>query len=142
MTNEIINPGPPPLSQQAAERAIDLIDFMAAAVRGVDLIDVTPDVRQRWVTYLATYYPMLQPMDRFWFANADTTYANVQANWPQLPPEQQQMYRQAWGPSLGAVLQFIAPVLQNQNPYTPAPPALRPPPTRTGRQTPSGRSRR
>jgi hypothetical protein len=118
MTNDIINPGPPPLSRQAAERSIDLIDFMAAVVRGVDSIDVTPDVRERWVAHLANYFGMLAPMDRYWFATADATYANVQANWPLLPPQQQEMYKQAWTPSLGMVLQFADPVLQGQNLYT------------------------
>ena len=42
----LLSPGPPPLSLLAADCAIDLIDFMAATVRGVDLLDVTPAVRE------------------------------------------------------------------------------------------------
>jgi hypothetical protein len=38
-----------------------VIDFMAAAVRGVDTIDVTPAVRSKWHDHLAVYYPMLTP---------------------------------------------------------------------------------
>jgi len=36
MTNGLISRGPPPLTEGAADAALDLIDFMAAAVRGVD----------------------------------------------------------------------------------------------------------
>lgn len=111
MTNKVIAEGPPPLTRQAAEASIDLIDFMAAVVRGIDEIDVTPDVRKRWVSHLTTYYSMLTPMDRFWFASADTTLANLQASWDQSPPQQQEMARQAWAQPVAAVLQFASPVI-------------------------------
>jgi hypothetical protein len=128
MTNEVIAEGPPPLTRQAAEASIDLIDFMAAVVRGVDLIDVTPDVRQRWLAHLTTYYPMLTPMDRYWFATADTTLANLQANWDQAPAEQREMARQSWAQPTAAVLQFASPVIgttsaPGANPFSAAIPA-------------------
>ncbi len=104
--------GPPPLTQIAADCALDLIDFMAAVVRGVDLIDVTDAMRQIWRNYLATYYQMLPLGDRYWFANAPGALANLNMMWPQLPPMSREMYRQMWAMSLPATLQFIEPVLR------------------------------
>jgi len=111
MANNVIAEGPPPLSKQAAEASIDLIDFMAAVVRGVDTIDVTPDMRKRWVAHLSTYYPMLPPMDRYWFAMADVSLAALQAGWDQTPPQQREMARQSWEQPIAAVLQFASPVI-------------------------------
>src|SRR4029453_3130397 len=50
MDNTILSYGPPPLTVEAADAGLDMIDFIAAAVRGVDLIDVTDLVRPRWRT--------------------------------------------------------------------------------------------
>lgn len=111
MDNQLLAPGPPPLTVQAADAAIDVIDFMAAVVRGVDLIDVTPAVREAWRAYLAAYYPMLNPADRYWFATAPYTLATIQAGWSQLPEEQRAMYRQYWATALPGLLQFIDPAL-------------------------------
>jgi hypothetical protein len=110
--DEVLAFGPPALTQYAADCAIDVIDFMAAVVRGVDLIDVTPEMRRLWRNYLAQYYPMLAPADRFWFANAPATLAQINATWPQMPQFTREMWRQNWAISLPAVLQFIEPVLQ------------------------------
>src|SRR5437763_14038007 len=85
---------------------------MAAGVRGVALIDVTEEMRQIWRNYLAQYYPMLAPADRFWFANAPATLAQINATWPQMPLAAREMWRQNWAVSLPGVLQFIEPVLQ------------------------------
>ena len=63
--NGLIAMGPPPLTQYAADCALDVIDFMAAVVRGVDLIDVTPTMREAWRSHLAVYYPMLASVDRY-----------------------------------------------------------------------------
>lgn len=104
--------GPPPLTQLAADCALDLIDFMAAVVRGVDLIDVTEEMRQIWRNYLATYYPQLAPADRYWFANAPATLSELNVMWPQMPAATREMWRQTWAMSLPATLQFIQPVLE------------------------------
>jgi hypothetical protein len=111
-SDQVLAFGPPSLTQYAADCAIDVIDFMAAVVRGVDLIDVTEEMRQIWRNYLAQYYPMLAPADRFWFANAPTTLAQINAMWPQMPQISREMWRQNWTISLPAILQFIEPVLQ------------------------------
>jgi hypothetical protein len=112
MSNELLSAGPPPLTQIAADSALELIDFMAAVVRGVDTIDVTPQVRDAWRAYLAENYPMLGPPDRYWFATAHITLATIQGSWSQMPPEQQAVYRQAWANALPGMLQFVTPALQ------------------------------
>jgi hypothetical protein len=114
MSTNVIAEGPPPLTAQAADAAIDVIDFMAAVVRGVDLIDVTPDMRERWRAYLTQYYPTLQQSDRFFFASADMSLAQIESGWAQTPPQQQEMYRQIWGQSLAALLNFASPVIGAQ----------------------------
>jgi len=111
-SDQVLAFGPPPLTQYAADCALGVIDFMAAVVRGVDLIDVTEEMRQIWRNYLAQYYAMLAPADRIWFANAPATLAQIMANWPQTPPYAREMWRQTWAVSLPAVLQFVEPVLQ------------------------------
>ena len=110
--NGLIAVGPPPLTQDAADCALDVIDFMAAVVRGVDLIDVTPTMREAWRSYLAVYYPMLAPVDRYWYASAPYTLGNIQASWPQLPEPMREMYRQSWALTMPGMLQFIDPVLR------------------------------
>jgi hypothetical protein len=114
MSNGLLAAGPPPLTEAAADAALDVIDFMAAQVRGVDEIDVTPAVREAWRAHLASYYPLLAPVDRFWFANAPFTLAAIQTGWSQLNEQQQGMYKQAWAMSLPAMLQLVDPVLQAQ----------------------------
>jgi hypothetical protein len=109
--DQVLSYGPPTLTQSAADCALGVIDFMAAVVRGVDLIDVTEEMRQIWRNYLATYYPMLAPADRYWFANAPATLANINTMWPQMPPMIRETWRQTWAISLPAILQFIEPVL-------------------------------
>jgi hypothetical protein len=87
MSNSLLAVGPPPLTVEAADCSIDVIDFMAAAVRGVDLIDVTPAVRDAWRSYLAAHYPILNPIDRYWFATAPSMLASLRTCWPQLSEE-------------------------------------------------------
>jgi len=94
----LIAVGPPPLMQYAADCALDVIDFMAAVVRGVDLIDVTPTMREAWRTHLAAYYPMLAPVNRYWFASAPFTLLNIQTTWQQLPELSREMCRAVVGP--------------------------------------------
>ena len=62
--------GPTPVTQDAADAALDVIDFIAAAVRGYDAIDVTSIVRPIWRSHLAYWYPQLPPPTQLWFANA------------------------------------------------------------------------
>ncbi len=109
---QVLSFGPPALTQYAADCALGVIDFMAAVVRGVDLIDVTEEMRQIWRNYLAQYYPMLAPADRFWFANAPATLSQINAYWPQTPPYAREMWRQTWAATLPGILQFVEPVLQ------------------------------
>ena len=111
-SEQVLAFGPPPLTQYAADCALGVIDFMAAVVRGVDLIDVTEEMRQIWRNYLAQYYPMLAPADRMWFANAPATLAQINANWPLMPDYTREMWCQTWAVSLPAILQFVEPVLQ------------------------------
>jgi hypothetical protein len=111
-SDQVLSYGPPVLTQEAADCALGLVDFMAAVVRGVDLIDVTEEMRQIWRNYLTTYYPMLAPADRYWFANAPATLANITAMWPQTPAMVREMWRQTWAASLPGILQFIEPVLR------------------------------
>ena len=109
--DQVLSYGPPVLTQNAADCALDVIDFMAAVVRGVDLIDVTEEMRQIWSNYLGTYYPMLAATDRYWFANAPATLAEINAAWPQMPPILRETWRHNWAISLPEILQFIEPVL-------------------------------
>ena len=111
-SDQVLVFGPPPLTQYAADCALGVIDFMAAVVRGVDMIDVTEEMRQIWRNYLAQYYPMLAPPDRVWFANAPATLAQINASWPQMPDYAREMWRQTWAATLPPILQFIEPVLQ------------------------------
>src|SRR5947209_131263 len=54
---------------------------------------------------------MLPPGDRQFLATGDTMLATLQANWPQLPSQQREMYRQLWSQSLPGVLRFAEPVI-------------------------------
>lgn len=107
----MLHPGPPPLTQKAVQAAIDVIDFMAAEVRGVDLIDVTPQVRRLWQNHVVTYYPAIGQDGRQFLANGDTMLATIKSNWPRMTPDQQAFYRQYWGQQLAGFLEFLQPVL-------------------------------
>jgi len=99
------------LTQLQADCALELVDYMAAAVRGVDLIQVDEPMRQIWRMYLANLYSRLPQEDRTFLANAPTMFYNVNVMWPQLTPAAQNTYRQTWGPALQPMLQFIQPVV-------------------------------
>lgn len=116
MAHGLIAEGPPPLTQGAADCALDAIDFMAAAVRGIDTIDVTPAVRDAWRAHLAAQYPLLTLTDRYWFASAPVTLAAIQAGWQQLSIVDRGVYLQAWALALPALLQFIDPALHAADP--------------------------
>jgi hypothetical protein len=98
------------LTQQQADCSIELIDFMAAAVRGVDLLQVDEPMRQVWRAYLAQRYAMLPDAQRTWLASTPALFANLTTSWPQLTPAVQNQYRQAWSAALPPVLQFVEPV--------------------------------
>jgi hypothetical protein len=102
---------PPVLTQAAADCALDLIEFMDTAVRGVDVINATERTHEIWRNYLAYYYPMLTPADQNGFANACSAVANVNAAWPQTPWLVREQYRQTWAMTLPPLLQFIEPVV-------------------------------
>ena len=111
MSPQVLAAGPPPLTDQAADAALDAIDFIAAQVRGIDTIDVTPTMRMHWRQHVANCFPYLPPWTRAWFANAPFLVTMFQTQWPYLDPAQQQMLRQGWAAQLPFMLQMLAPVL-------------------------------
>jgi hypothetical protein len=112
MTPRLLAPGPPPLTEEAADAALDAIDFIAAAVRGIDTIDVTPKMRALWRQHIAASFGYLPPWTRAWFANAPFLMTTLQTQWPLLNPVQQEALRQGWMVELPAMLQMLEPVLQ------------------------------
>ena len=111
MPQIILAEGPPPLTQEAADAALDAIDFIAAVVRGYDAIDVTDIVRPIWRQHLAFYYPQLPEESRLWYANAPHLLAGLSAMWPLLTPLQRQPYVQLWAMQLPYMLWMVDPVL-------------------------------
>jgi hypothetical protein len=111
VTNILLHDGPPPLTSDAADAALDAIDFIAAAVRGVDLIDVTPIVRPLWHTHLATWYPYLPPPTRAWYASAPIILQSIRGQWPLLNPWQRAQILQQWTFELPQMLAMLDPVL-------------------------------
>jgi hypothetical protein len=111
MTQIILAQGPPPLTQDAADAALDAIDFIAAVVRGYDAIDVTDIVRPIWRQHLAYYYPQLPPQSRLWYANAPQLLSALSTMWPLLDPFQRQPYLQQWALELPYMLWMVDPVL-------------------------------
>lgn len=103
--------GPPPLTTAAADAALDAIDFIAAAVRGYDAIDVTDVVRPLWRRHLASWYPHLPPATRQWYADAPLMLAAIHTQWPLLLPMQQAVILQQWAMQLPHLLWMIDPVL-------------------------------
>lgn len=111
MTDAILVAGWPPLTIGAADAALDAIDFIAAAVRGVDLIDVTDTVRAIWRRHLASWYPQLPPVTREWYAQAETINLSLRTQWPLLNPMQRAMLLQQWSMELPQMLWLLEPVL-------------------------------
>ena len=111
MTDAILVAGWPPLTMGAADAALDAIDFIAAAVRGVDLIDVTDTVRAIWRRHLASWYPQLPPVTREWYAKAETINLSLRTQWPLLNPMQRAMLLQQWSMELPQMLWLLEPVL-------------------------------
>src|SRR5258708_33188587 len=67
MQQHIIANGVYPLTQEAADAALDAIEFIAAAVRGYDSIHVTGVVRPIWRAHLAYWYPQLPAVTQQWY---------------------------------------------------------------------------
>ena len=111
MTDTILADGPPPLTEQAADAALDAIDFIAAAVRGVDTIEVTEALRPLWRTHLASWYPRLPFVTRQWYVNAPLMLATVRGQWPLLAPWQRAGLLQQWSVELPQMLWMLEPVL-------------------------------
>jgi len=107
----LVTSGGQRLTQMQADCALELIDFMAAAARGVDLIQVDEPMRQNWRAYLVNLYPRLPQQDRTFLANAPMMFYNVNVTWPRLTPAAQNKYRQSWAAVLPPVLEFIQPVV-------------------------------
>jgi hypothetical protein len=107
----ILAQGPPPLTEAAADAALDAIDFIAAAVRGYDAMDVTNVVRPIWRAHLAFWYPQLPPETRVWYANAPQMLASMLATWPLLDWSQRQPFVRRWTVELPYMLWMVDPVL-------------------------------
>jgi hypothetical protein len=111
MPDTILAYGPPPLTQQAADAALDTIDFIAAVVRGYDAIDVTNILRPLWRAHLAYYYPNLPIEMRNWYASAPMMLYSINTQWPLLNPMQRTMMVQQWAMELPYMLWMLDPVL-------------------------------
>jgi hypothetical protein len=107
----ILAQGPPPLTEAAADAALDAIDFISAAVRGYDAIDVTNVVRPIWRAHLTYWYPQLPPETRVWYANAPQMLASMLATWPLLDWSQRQPFIRRWTVELPYMLWMVDPVL-------------------------------
>jgi hypothetical protein len=111
MPQIILAQGLLPLTQEAADAALDAIDFIAAAVRGYDTIDVTNIVRPIWRAHLAYWYPQLPPVTQQWYANAPQMLASMRAQWPLLDPWRRSALLQQWTMELPQMLWMVDPVL-------------------------------
>lgn len=109
--SQILSYGPPVLTDEAADAGLDMIDFIAAQVRGVDLIDVTNVVRPLWRVHLAYWFPHLPPQTRMWYVNAPAAFAALETHWPMLNPMQRSALLQQWSFELPAMLSMIDPVM-------------------------------
>jgi hypothetical protein len=111
MNHHILCYGPPPLTVESADAALEMIHFIAAAVRGFDAIDVTNAVRPLWRTHLASCYPHLPIETMYWYVNAPAMLAQITANWPYLDPWTRSALLQQWNIELPNMLWMLEPVL-------------------------------
>jgi hypothetical protein len=111
MQQTILAQGFFPLTEEAADAALDAIDFIAAAVRGYDAIDVTDVVRPIWRAHLGYWYPQLPPLAQQWYANAPFVLASIRAQWPLLNATQRAATIQMWAMDLPFMLSMVDPVL-------------------------------
>ena len=107
----IVAVGPPMLTLQAADCALDFIAFTASAVKGVKGMEIDQAMREKWHAYLAINYPLLAPADRLWFANTPQTMQVLRASYPRLSWYQRTMMRQQWAQAMPGILKFVAPVV-------------------------------
>ncbi len=103
--------GPPALTVESADAALEMIHFIAAAVRGFDAIDVTNAVRPLWRTHLASWYPQFPIETKYWYVNAPAMLAQITANWPYLDPWTRSGLLQQWNMELPNMLWMLEPVL-------------------------------
>jgi hypothetical protein len=111
MNSSILSYGPPPLTLGAADAALDVIHFIATAVRGYDAIEVTNTVRPLWRSHLAMWYPQLPPETRLWYVNAPMALVQITNNWPYLDPWTRNALLQQWTMELPNMLWMLEPVL-------------------------------
>jgi hypothetical protein len=111
MNHHILCYGPPALTVESADAALEMIHFIAAAVRGFDAIDVTNAVRPLWRAHLASCYPHLPVETRYWYVNAPAMLAQITANWPYLDPWTRSALLQQWNMELPNMLWMLEPVL-------------------------------
>ncbi len=111
MQQTILYNGQPPLTQEAADAALDVIHFIATAVWGVDAIEVTNVVRPLWRTHLASWFPSLPMETQYWYANAPMTLASINSQWQLLNPWQRGALIQQWAVELPSMLWMLEPVL-------------------------------
>jgi hypothetical protein len=109
MTNGILNYGPPPLTEEAADTALDLIDFIRVQVQGVDPIRITPTFRRHWRQHLSNWYQQLPPSTRNWYATAPLLMHTIQTQWPLLDPMQRTAVLQQWAGGLPGMLWMFEP---------------------------------
>jgi hypothetical protein len=100
-----------PLTQEAADASLYAIDFVAAAVRGYDAIDVTDVVMPIWRRHLSYWYPQLPPVAQYWYAHAPQSLASIRAQWPLLNPAERATVVQMWAMNLPGMLWLVDPVL-------------------------------
>jgi hypothetical protein len=111
MKRGILSYGPPTLTVEAADAALETIHFIAAAVRGYDAIDVTNAVRPLWRTHLAFWYEHLPIETKQWYVNAPEMLARITANWPYIDPWTRNALLQQWNMELPNMLWMLEPVL-------------------------------
>jgi hypothetical protein len=112
MSQTVLCYGVPPLLDDAADAALDMIHFIAAAVRGYDAIEVNDVVRPLWRAHLAAWFPQLPFETRNWYANAPQMLAAIGAQWQLLNPWQQAALVQQWTMELPNMLWMLEPVLE------------------------------
>jgi hypothetical protein len=107
----ILANGTPPLTQDAADAALDVIHFIAAVVRGFDAIGVTEVIKPLWRAHLASFYPYLPALTQQWYANAPWMLLGLNAQWPLLDPWTRSAVLQQWSLELPQMLAILEPVL-------------------------------
>jgi hypothetical protein len=112
MSHTVLCYSVPPLLDDAADAALDMIHFIATAVRGYDAIEVNDVVRPLWRAHLAAWFPQLPFETRNWYANAPTLLAAISAQWQMLNPWQQAALLQQWTMELPSMLWMLEPVLE------------------------------